>query len=141
MWAITNRYIFFPNIPARKLSSLKHPSIGQLFLTQFCMILVKPTSKMKIPEKLCGINQDQVDRLRLLTSSNSSKVTSLKITSTPSRPTTMVLNPFHATDLFWYPLKISENQRFSDVFRGYQKTSVAWNELTVLITWKIVCEM
>ena len=39
------------------------------------------------------------------------------------------LNPFHATDLFWYPLKTSENQRFSDVFRGYQERSVAWNGL------------
>ena len=124
MWAIKNRY-FFPNIPARKLSSLKHPSELDNFFSQFCMILVKPTSKMKIPEKLCGINQNQVDRLGLLTSSSSSKVTSLKITSTPSRPTTMVLNPFHATDLFWWPLKTSEHQRFSDVFRGYQKTSVA----------------
>ena len=33
------------------------------------------------------------------------------------------LNPFHATDLFWYPLKTSEN------LRGYQKRSVAWNGL------------
>ena len=41
----------------------------------------------------------------------------------------MSFNPFHATDLFWYPLKISENQRFSDVFRGYQKRSVTWNGL------------
>ena len=39
------------------------------------------------------------------------------------------INPFHATDLFWYPLKTSENLWFSDVFRGYQKRSVAWNEL------------
>ena len=41
------------------------------------------------------------------------------------------INPFLATDLFWYPLKTSENQRFrfSDVFRGYQKRSVAWNGL------------
>ena len=39
------------------------------------------------------------------------------------------LNPFHVTDLFWYPLKTSENQRFSDVFRGYQKRSVTWNGL------------
>ena len=39
------------------------------------------------------------------------------------------VNPFHATDLFWYPLKI-ENQRFSDVFRGYQKRSVALNGLS-----------
>ena len=39
------------------------------------------------------------------------------------------INPFHASDLFWYPLKISEKQRFSDVFRGYQKRSVAWNGL------------
>ena len=37
------------------------------------------------------------------------------------------LNPFHATDLFWYFLKTSENQRFSDVFRGYQRRSVTWN--------------
>ena len=28
-------------------------------------------------------------------------------------------NPFHATDLFWYPLKTSENLWYSDVFRGY----------------------
>ena len=40
-----------------------------------------------------------------------------------------VINPFHATDLFWYPLKTSENLRFSDVFRGYQKRSVAWNKI------------
>ena len=38
-------------------------------------------------------------------------------------------NPFDATDLFWYPLKTSENQRFPDVFGGYQKRSVAWNGL------------
>ena len=29
------------------------------------------------------------------------------------------INPFHATDLFQCPLKTSENQRFSDAFRGY----------------------
>ena len=33
-----------------------------------------------------------------------------------------LFNPFHATDVFWYPLKTSENQRFSDVFRGYHST-------------------
>ena len=35
----------------------------------------------------------------------------------------LVIKPFHATDLFWYPLKTSENQR------GYQKRSVAGNGL------------
>ena len=40
-------------------------------------------------------------------------------------------NPFHATDLFWYPLETSENLWFSDVFRGYQKRSVVWNELMI----------
>ena len=29
------------------------------------------------------------------------------------------INPFHATGLFRYPLKTSENFWFSDVFRGY----------------------
>ena len=38
-------------------------------------------------------------------------------------------NTFHATDLFWYPLKTSQNLWFSDVFRRYQKKSVAWNGL------------
>ena len=28
------------------------------------------------------------------------------------------VNLFHATGFFLYPLKTSENQRFSDVFRG-----------------------
>ena len=32
-----------------------------------------------------------------------------------------MINPFHATDLLWYP---------PDVFREYQKRSVAWNGLT-----------
>ena len=45
-------------------------------------------------------------------------------------------NPFHATDLFWYPLKTSENQTFCDVFRDYQKRSVAWNELTKILCMK-----
>ena len=39
-------------------------------------------------------------------------------------------NPFYITDLFWYLLKISENQRFSNIFRGYQKRSVARNGLS-----------
>ena len=37
--------------------------------------------------------------------------------------------PFHATDLFQYPLKISENQRFSDVFWGYGRRPVTWHKL------------
>ena len=30
-------------------------------------------------------------------------------------------NPFHATGLFLYPLKASENQRFSDISGGVEK--------------------
>ena len=39
------------------------------------------------------------------------------------------VNPFHATGLFLYTLKTSENQMFTDVFRGYRKRPVAWNGL------------
>ena len=35
-----------------------------------------------------------------------------------------VIKPFHATGLFLYHLKFSENQRFSDVFKGYRKIPV-----------------
>ena len=35
------------------------------------------------------------------------------------------VNPFHATGLFRYPLKTSENLWFPDVFRGYRKRLVA----------------
>ena len=48
--------------------------------------------------------------------------------------TYVVPNPFHDTDLFRYPLKTSENLWFSDVFRGYQKRSVAWNGLIMVLT-------
>ena len=37
------------------------------------------------------------------------------------------LKQFHATALFLYPLKTSENQRFSDVFMGCINKPVAWN--------------
>ena len=33
------------------------------------------------------------------------------------------INPFHATGLFLYPLKTSENLWFSDVIRGIKDTS------------------
>ena len=36
-----------------------------------------------------------------------------------------LINSFHATCLFLYPLKTSENLWFSDVFRGYRKIIVA----------------
>ena len=55
------------------------------------------------------------------------------------------INPFHATDLFWYPLKTSENQRFSDIFKGYQKRSVVLNRLRscnisleITVTWYLI---
>ena len=41
-----------------------------------------------------------------------------------------VINPFHVTGLFQYPLKTSENLWFSDVFRGDWKRPVAWNGLS-----------
>ena len=37
----------------------------------------------------------------------------------------VTINPFHATGIFLYPLKKSENLWFSDVFRGYRKRPVA----------------
>ena len=37
------------------------------------------------------------------------------------------INSFHATGLFLYSLKISENQRFSNVFRGMEKDH--WHEI------------
>ena len=40
-----------------------------------------------------------------------------------------VINPFHSTGLFLYPLKILKKQRFCDVFRGYRKRPVAGNGL------------
>ena len=35
------------------------------------------------------------------------------------------IDPFHATGYFQYPLKTSENQKFSAVFRGYKQKPVA----------------
>ena len=38
--------------------------------------------------------------------------------------------PFHATGLSQYRLKASENLLFFDIFIGYRKRPVAWNELS-----------
>ena len=40
----------------------------------------------------------------------------------------LTVDPLHATDLFLYPLK-TDNHRFSDVFRGCRKRTVALNGL------------
>ena len=34
---------------------------------------------------------------------------------------TKLINPFHATDLFLYPVKTSENQRFFDFSGGIKR--------------------
>ena len=39
------------------------------------------------------------------------------------------VNPFSTNVPFLYPLKTSENRRFSDVFRGYRKKPVTRNRL------------
>ena len=39
------------------------------------------------------------------------------------------LNPFQANVPFLYALKTSENQRFSNDFRGYRNEPLAWNGL------------
>ena len=43
-------------------------------------------------------------------------------------------NPFHATGLFLYPLKIVENQRFSDVFQGIyrENNGMKWANQAVI---------
>ena len=54
-----------------------------------------------------------------------------------------MFNAFHDTGLFLYPLKTSENQRFSDVFKRYRKRPIAWNGLkkfrkNVKKSWELV---
>ena len=39
------------------------------------------------------------------------------------------MNPFHTSVLFLYPLKMSENLWFSDVFRRYGNGNLAWKGL------------
>ena len=41
------------------------------------------------------------------------------------------VNPLNTTGIFPHPLKLSRHQRFSDVFRGYRKRLVAWNDIIV----------
>ena len=43
--------------------------------------------------------------------------------------TDRLVNPFHTTGLFLYPLKTSENQRFFDVFRGCREKPMVLNRL------------
>ena len=47
-----------------------------------------------------------------------------------------VINPFHATDLFLYPLQKSVIFWFSDVCRGDRKRTMAWNELKNETVWQ-----
>ena len=47
------------------------------------------------------------------------------------------IKPSHATDPFWYP---PENIGKPEGFRGYQKRSVAWNGLTILLAATFNCK-
>ena len=53
-----------------------------------------------------------------------------------SKSTMQLLNPFSTNVPLLYPLKTSENQRFSDVFRGYRSGTLVENGLRyVLASW------
>ena len=47
----------------------------------------------------------------------------------PKKRLWKTFNRFHVTGLFLYPLKTSENQKFSDVCRVYRKKSMVLNGL------------
>ena len=49
-----------------------------------------------------------------------------------------LLKLFQVDVPFIHPLKTSENPRFSDVFRGYRKVTLAWNGLIILQVTKIL---
>ena len=38
-----------------------------------------------------------------------------------------IMNPFQVKKNFLYSLKLTENMWFSDAFRGYKGSNVAWN--------------
>ena len=54
-------------------------------------------------------------------------VFSIQILNTPLYAS---VRPFQANVPFLYPLKMSENLWFFDVFRGYKKGTLSWNGLT-----------
>ena len=45
-------------------------------------------------------------------------------------------DPLQPNVPFLYPLKTSENQRFSDVFRGYRNVASAWNGLACSLLYQ-----
>ena len=68
--------------------------------------------------RLKGAFLEQYDNLLICKKTelyNQNQIVSIKIKN--------FINPFNATGLFLYPLRTSENQRFS-VFRGYRKRPV-----------------
>ena len=51
--------------------------------------------------------------------------------------TAEILNPLYSDVAFLYPLKISENLKFSDVFRGYRKATPGYNGLIMSRTKQV----
>ena len=48
------------------------------------------------------------------------------------------INPFQASISFLYPLKTSENHRFSDIFRGHRNGTLTWNGLILYaVSWAV----
>ena len=47
-----------------------------------------------------------------------------------------IVNSFKSLP-FLYPLKISENQRFSDIFKGYKKGALGRKGLTTKSFWLV----
>ena len=94
--------------------------------------MIWPTSKITIPEKPCGISQTYMDWLRLLTSSNSSKVASLKNFTIPSRHMTRALGL-----LEFASLKITSipSMQHSDSYLSYQISKLVFLVLWYYVKW------
>ena len=68
------------------------------------------------------VKTEQNDICKLVFRGNYQKVAKVKVFRNIFFPGT--LDSFYATGLFLYPLKTLENQKFSDVLRGYKRPVV-----------------
>ena len=90
-----------------------------MYIALCSYVYIAFTATVCTHEKASFVSLNDLDNISIL----------LEVDNDLEEEITHLFNPFHATNLFWYLLKTSENQRFSDVFRGHQKRSVAWNGL------------
>ena len=130
----THARVFLNKVVGLRLATLLRKRLAEAFSCEFCKISKNTFSYRTppLPASVWSHNLCEKGPLTWALTWRFLELPELQFLRKSLSKWIYAVNLFHVTGLILYPLKTSENQRFSDVIRGYRRRPVTWNRLMLI---------